>query len=355
MNNKILLVHYSSAPGGIEVLMPGIINMLPEKEFLVFVIRPPLKGYINVYQSTPQKVIYGSENNFIAAFKLWRFARGNKKSVFHGFNLGPFFLLLLRIAGIRKVIYSIRGSIYWHTSIQKLMRKFFWKLSFSDSFKFVANSEFSKETFSLFTGYPLSNIEVIYNPVGLCRLVFNNTVQKKSGLRIIYVGRLTDGKNLYKWIDVAVLIKKKYPEAEFFIYGDGMLKGSLMNYSATTGIGNSIFFMGYNDQIVQAYLEADVLIFLSEFESFGNVVVESILCETPVIVSNIPSFQEIFSSYPEFLVSLDGNLEINILNKIGKLDFLKILALKAKSEFEVRFSMERHVNRLREIYGSFNQ
>jgi len=56
MNNRISLVHYSSAPGGIEVLMPGIIRMLPDKEFFVFVIRPPVKEENNVYENTSVKV-----------------------------------------------------------------------------------------------------------------------------------------------------------------------------------------------------------------------------------------------------------------------------------------------------------
>ncbi len=49
MEKRICLVHYSSSPGGIEVLMPEIIRMLPDAVFSVFVIRPPEKEKINVY------------------------------------------------------------------------------------------------------------------------------------------------------------------------------------------------------------------------------------------------------------------------------------------------------------------
>ena len=55
------------------------------------------------------------------------------------------------------------------------------------------------------------------------------------------------------------------------------------------------------------------MMFLSEYELFGNAVVESILCGTPVIASDIPSLREIFRNYPQFLVPADGRMGSDIL------------------------------------------
>ena len=73
-------------------------------------------------------VTYGSVNNFIAAFKLLRFGRRNRKAIFHGFNTGPFFLLVIRLAGIRKAVYSIRGTLHYNNYFQKVIRRFVWHL-----------------------------------------------------------------------------------------------------------------------------------------------------------------------------------------------------------------------------------
>ena len=101
-------------------------------------------------------------------------------------------------------------------------------------------------------------------------------------------------------------------------------------------------------------LDADILLFLSEYESFGNVAVESILCGTPVIVSDIPSMREIFIDFPEFLISLDDNLNDAVLHKLDDINKLKELTLKARTQFLNRFSVEAHTTALDRLYKSFN-
>ena len=96
------------------------------------------------------------------------------------------------------------------------------------------------------------------------------------------------------------------------------------------------------------------MLFISEYESFGNVVVESILCGTPVVVSDIPSFREIFENFPEFLLTSPESLEESVIKKINQLDHLNYLVPKAKEEFSRRFSFEKHINRLKAIYASFS-
>ncbi|HQJ83600.1 MAG TPA: hypothetical protein PLM01_13955, partial [Bacteroidales bacterium] len=110
---RVCLVHYTSAPGGIELLMPEIIRVFPENTFTIFVIRPAAIGEFDVYEGVPVKVFRGSHNNLTAAFKLWCYARKHKQTVFHGFNTGPFFMMVLRLAGVKKPVYSIRGTIHY--------------------------------------------------------------------------------------------------------------------------------------------------------------------------------------------------------------------------------------------------
>ena len=81
---------------------------------------------------------------------------------------------------------------------------------------------------------------------------------------------------------------------------------------------------------------------------------ESILCGTPVIASDIPSLREIFRNYPQFLVPADGRMESDILEKINDLEKLKKLVAEAAEEFRTRFSTEQHINGLKNVYSSFD-
>ncbi len=350
---KVCLVHYTSAPGGIEVLMPGLVSRIPERQFEVFVIRPPAAADRSVYDGSGLTITYGSLNNFCAAVRLWLFARKNRQAIFHGFNTGPFFLLAIRLAGISRVVYSIRGTKHYGSTLQKVFRKIFWCLGIAKSFRLIANSEYSRDIFKGFLPKKGLRTEVIYNPIGSDRIRLPVARERNDLMNIIYLGRLAVGKNLFRWIEIARSIHSMNPGTRFFLYGDGPLKEKLARHIECLGAGEYVTLSGYMQDVAKAYHHADLLMFLSEYESFGNVVVESILCGTPVIATAIPSLREIFRNYPVFLVPDDDKMEGAILEKVRNFDELRAATINAYPEFIVRFSEEQHVTRLRMIYDSF--
>jgi len=352
----IHLVHFSSSPGGIELQIPQLIKEMGNDVVMSsFVIRPPLKNGFNIYANTGVTVKYGSKFNLTAICKLWIYAIGRGGDIFHVFNLGPYFLLVLRLAGVRKVVYSIRGTKYWRGTINKLIIKPAWKLAFTEHQVFIANSFFSKFTFAKATGYRSNNVRVVYNPVASGRLEGRCRRKSTQSLNIIYVGRLVKGKNLFKWLDIAGTIRSKFPEAQFYLYGDGPLRKELQAYSNKLGLSDFVCFAGFKANIEEVYCNADLLLFLSEYESFGNVTVESILSGIPVIAAGIPAMKEIFSDFPEFILENDSEIEKNVIEKLENLDSLRALTEKAGKEFALRYSLNTHVNALKEIYHSLNE
>jgi glycosyltransferase involved in cell wall biosynthesis len=350
MNKRIHFVHFTSKPGGIEIKRPLLIKNMLQYVFSVFVIRPPVPGEKNVYENIPVIVSYGAQGS-IAYWLLFRYSLKNRKDIFHVFNIGPLALLMLRLAGVNKLIYATHGTIYWKTGFQKSFRKMVWKLAMHNKYFITSNSEFSGNVFItkvLNEAKPL----VLYNPIDTSRFIPDGNT--RTGLKkIVYSGRLAKGKNLIRWIRVAESVHKKYPDIVFEIYGEGPLKKLIQAQIVGLNLENIILLKGFSDSPELIYQQTDLLIFLSEYESFGNVAVESILCETPVIVSAIPSMKEIFRNFPEFLVNLDDNLEQNILLKIEQLEFLRAMVKNAAEEFKVRFSLDQHIKKVEEVYESF--
>jgi len=334
--------------------MPEIARMFPGTGFSVFVIRPPVRGNINVYEHSALQVTYGSRNNFTAAYRLWRFGRINKDAIIHGFNIGPFFLLVIRLAGIRKAVYSVRGTLHYNNFLQKVVRRSVWRMAIAPGYRFIANSEYSRDVFLRYMNIGRSRIKVIYNPVNSDRLTLPNVKKGDQTLDIIYVGRLAEGKNLFRWLDMAVSIHEIRNDSRFYLYGVGPLKEKLMEYVHSIRAEEFVCFNGFLRDISAAYHRADLMMFLSEFESFGNAVVESILCGTPVIASDIPSLREIFGNYPQFLVPTDGRMKSDILEKINDLEKLKRSVADATLEFRIRFSTGQHIDGLKNVYSSFD-
>lgn len=348
----IHFVHLHAEPGGIEVLLPKIAEQMPRHSFQAFVVRPPVEGQANVYQGKEIAVSYGSAKNRIALWKLWRYARKHREDMFHVFNIGPLNLLALRFSGAKKIVYSIHGTLYWNKPWKKFLLQALWKLTLNKKCRIIANSRHSCSRFRKATGYE-EEVTVVYNPFSPD--YFKPANQKAEGrLKIMYSGRLKEGKNLFLWASLASEIHRQNPDAGFYLYGEGPLKEALQERARNSGMQEDFHFMGHISDIAAAYQSASLLLFLSEYESFGNVAVESILCGTPVLVSDIPSMREIFENYPEFIVPLDENLKNNILSKIACLPELKASALKAREEFRNRFGMKQHIDKLEQIYAQFN-
>jgi len=349
---RVCLVHYTSAPGGIELLMPEIIRAFPGETFTVFVIRPAGKGEFDVYEGVPVKVFRGSHNNLTAAFKLWCYARKHKQTVFHGFNTGPFFMMVLRLAGVKKPVYSIRGTIHYCGTLQKILRKIVWRASLGNRYRIIANSEYSRDIFLKFLAPFEPHIEVLYNPVCSSRIKPASEKVVRDRLNIIYTGRLADGKNLFRWIEMAVAIHSYRSDAMFYLFGDGPLRKELEKYCRTLRAEGYISFMGFQSDLSEAYSRADLMMFLSEAESFGNAVVESILSGVPVIALAIPSVKEIFRDFPQFLISTGPGMDEEIIDKIKAINELKAAVPVACRQFRKRFSLEQHVKGLCSLYES---
>jgi len=347
------LVHFYSAPGGIEVLSSRLLDSFDGYSFRVFVIRPRKEGQPDVYEGTGVPVSYGARSNLAALFRLWLYARRHRGEIFHLFNVGPFFLMSVRLAGVHGILYSIRGTKYWADTWQRIIRRSIWRVALSENVRVIANSGFSRRVF-LEDVCPGKEIKVIYNPVGSARFVPSGLKRDSGVMKIVYVGRLNSGKNLDRWIDVAVELHSRLEMTRFEIYGSGPLHQALQERIGSHGAGSYIALKGYRRDIENVFRDADLLLFLSEYESFGNVVVESILCGTPVIASDIPSMREIFRDYPLFLVSAEADLCDQIAERLRDYGAMLEEANVAGNNFRERFSEEAYINSIKEIYSSFH-
>ena len=226
-------------------------------------------------------------------------------------------------------------------------------MALSENVRVIANSGFSRRVFleDVCRG---KEIKVIYNPVGSARFVPSDVKRDPGEMKIIYAGRLNSGKNLERWIDIAVELHSRFDYTSFEIYGSGPMHQILQERIGSHGAGSYITLRGYRRDIENVFREADLLLFLSEYESFGNVVVESILCGTPVIASDIPSMREIFRDYPLFLVSAGVDMCDQVAERLSDYGKLCEAATAARNSFRERFSEEAYINSIKDIYSSFH-
>lgn len=78
------------------------------------------------------------------------------------------------------------------------------------------------------------------------------------------------------------------PESYLLYVGDGVLRSQLETQTQTLELGDRVRFLGFlnQSQLPAVYTAADVLCLSSEYEPFGVVVNEAMLCECAVVVSD---------------------------------------------------------------------
>ncbi|WP_242212389.1 glycosyltransferase family 1 protein [Bacillus cereus group sp. BfR-BA-01383] len=99
-----------------------------------------------------------------------------------------------------------------------------------------------------------------------------------------YVGRIAPEKDIDTLQTLIQTTNKDRDDIHWLIAGDGPLAPNLREAVPQT----NVTFTGYlqGEDLAEAYASSDLMVFPSTTETFGNVVLESLACGTPVIGAN---------------------------------------------------------------------
>jgi glycosyltransferase involved in cell wall biosynthesis len=137
-----------------------------------------------------------------------------------------------------------------------------------------------------------SKIEIIYNPIIsseiLSQLELPTThlwfYEKSKHPLLISVGRLTLQKRVDVQIQALRYLRNEYGiEARLMILGDGEEKKKLEYLAKILNIEDSVLFLGFVPAPLVYVARADVFILSSQYEGFGNVLVEALACGVNVV------------------------------------------------------------------------
>lgn len=106
--------------------------------------------------------------------------------------------------------------------------------------------------------------------------------------RFVFIGRLVAQKNPTLALH-AFAMSRAAKDGELLFIGDGSLRAHLEHTAETLGIKNSVHFLGFLQDVRPHLKSADALIMTSDYEGFGNVLVEALAMGTPAIATDCPS------------------------------------------------------------------
>lgn len=156
---------------------------------------------------------------------------------------------------------------------------------------FIAVSQALKEA-AIDYGVPETRLRVYYTGIDVRQFQPSPKPIGDRPRRIVFVGRLVEMKGCALLIKAFAEIKRRLPDVELVILGDGPLRASLEAKATETNVG--IKFLGeVTHEVVQSQLHDAWILCLpsitgscGSFESFGMVLLEAQACGVPVVTSS---------------------------------------------------------------------
>jgi glycosyltransferase involved in cell wall biosynthesis len=205
--------------------------------------------------------------------------------------------ILAKLAAVPTVITTRRNQNHWMTPaylrLQRLANRFTTRV--------LANSERVKEAVVRMEGLPSAKVDVIYNgvdtehyrPCGdLRRAARAEFGLDDSHLAIGIMANLRSVKRIDLFIRAACTVASVFPNARFFVIGDGPIRGELERLRNDLELQNLLLFLGARQEPVTCLNGFDVAVLCSDSEGLSNAVLEYLACGLACVVTDVGGNRE---------------------------------------------------------------
>lgn len=154
------------------------------------------------------------------------------------------------------------------------------------------------------------NIVVVPNP----KTIESAVVSTLESKQVLALGRLDSLKAFDKLIEAWGIIVMKHPDWRLKICGEGTEYENLIRKVKDLNLEGSVTLTNQFVPVIPEFLNSSIFVSTSQFEAFGNVLVEAKICGVPIVAFDAPNGpREIIKS------NEDGYLvKLNNINELAK-------------------------------------
>ncbi len=296
---KIAFLINSLVDGGAEKVVKTLIEKLYYENIAIELICLEKNNSYQIDKNI--KITYlsnsnGNENGLLKllklpllSYKLYKYIKLNKIKVVQSHIFRANYVNL-----ISKIFYkNYNAQIVNHGVISRYKKKgilgsinlFLIKILYPYADKIISVSHYVQNDMQSIFNF--TNIkEVVYNPINikeiklLSKQKVTDFIFDSNKKYIVIVGRLVKLKRIH---DMLLALSKVNNNIELLVIGEGSEKNNLINLSKELNIIDRVHFLGWYNNPYKYISKCNILLSLSETESFGNTVIEAMASNTVVI------------------------------------------------------------------------
>jgi glycosyltransferase involved in cell wall biosynthesis len=310
-------------------------------------------------------------NDLMAFFKTYSFFTNQKPDIVHTHSskTGIIGRFAARLAGVPRIFHTVHGFSFSGElgPFKARIFKFLELLAAKITNKLIVLNRSDEFIASTTLKVPRDRIVLLPNGVDTENFkpaAFENRIQIRreyygvdlsEKLIVCMIGRLWRQKNPECFIKAAISVLKVSDDINFFIIGDGELRGAVDNMIIESGYKDNIKILGWRRDIPILLKGADVMVLPSRWEGMPLAIIEAMASGVPVVASDIPGNNHLIQNRGDgFLFPLD---DVDALSKIilqlsGDCEMRMKISANAREKVLLNFTLSDRVDRIKKIYYS---
>lgn len=343
---RIVQIIDSLETGGAERMAVNYANALVKKIEFSGLIATRKEGLLlNQIEEKVSYLFLNKKNkiDFRAVFRLRAYIKKNKIDVVHAHSSSFFIAVLVKLVYPRiKLIWHDHYGISQDLTSRKNLGLKYGSLFFNGiiSVNFALKEWAESYLWHTDIIYLSNFIEESFNSKE------KHLLKGSKGKRIICVANLRPQKNHELLIDAANLIRDKFPEWSFHLFGKDFkdsYSASLYKKVEDLKLQNNVFFYGAVESVDSALQKCEIGVLPSLSEGLPLSVLEYGLFKLPVVVTNVGEISKIITSDSEGLIVESNNLNefVTSIQKLIVNENYRIgMGMKLNKVIQLNFSEE---------------
>ena len=284
--------------------------------------------------------------------RLFRALRLTRPDIVHTFfpasnSIG---VLISRLAGVRNLV-TTRRDMGFNLTRKDIMLLRFGNLVAS---KVLANCEAVRERAIELEGLMREKTAVIYNGIDaevISPQPIGSRLQKPLVGIVANLNRPVKRVDLF--VKAASLVVRQFPDVQFWIVGDGPLRGELESLASELCIESRIEFVGRRKDVKDLLSAFTIGVISSDSEGFSNSIMEYMAVGVPVVATNVGGNRELVSE-GETGVLVPPNdpevLAVGILRLLSNPEAARAMGKKGRLKLLIKFSTQRMLEETKGFY-----